>query len=344
MTRRVRDADRPGLTADGLGGATEPVAGGDRHRPVLVERVVELLAPALAGLAAVYVDATVGLGGHAEAVLERCPTARLVGLDRDPDALALAGERLARFSGRVTLRRAVFDRLPELLADLGVTAVAGVLLDLGLSSLQIDDVARGFSYSRDSPLDMRMGGTADGSVTAADLVNLSGEDELARLLRDNADERFARRIAAAIVEDRVEEPFTGSARLAATVERAIPQAARSSGGHPAKRTFQALRMAVNHERESLAAVLPAALGALAVGGRIVVLSYHSGEDRVVKRALAEAAADRVPPGLAVVPDHLAARFRLLVDGAERPDAAELAVNPRSASARLRAAERLKEEA
>jgi len=315
-----------------------------RHRPVLLERVVELLAPGLARPGAVCVDATVGLGGHAEAILERCPGVRLIGLDRDGQALALAADRLARFGDRVTLVRTVFDRLPEVLAEHGVTGVQGLLFDLGLSSLQIDDPARGFSYRHDVTLDMRMSGPDEPGPTAADVINTASQAELARLLRDNADEPFAQRIAAAIVTERAREPFSGSARLVATVERAIPARARAQRGHPAKRTFQALRMAVNHEPEALAAVLPAALAALAVGGRLVVLSYHSGEDRLVKRTLARAARDDVPPGLVLVPEHLAARFRLLTDRAVRPGETEVAGNPRAAQARLRAVERIKEAA
>jgi len=310
------------------------------HRPVMLERVTALLAPALAHPSAVQVDATLGLGGHAEAILERCPAARLIGLDRDPEALAQAGQRLARFGPRVRLVRAVFDQLPEVLAEEGLAEVSGVLFDLGLSSLQIDDRRRGFAYAVDAPLDMRMDGLQSSGPSAADLVNSLSQAELTRLLKDNADERFAARIAAAIVTARAHQPFANSARLVQVVEQAIPVAARH-GGHPAKRTFQALRMAVNQERESLSAALPAALNALAVGGRIVCLSYHSGEDRPVKRALAAASRDQAPDQLVAVPEHLKARFRLLTHGAERPGAEELAANPRSASARLRAAERIR---
>jgi 16S rRNA (cytosine1402-N4)-methyltransferase len=309
------------------------------HQPVMAARVVELLAPALARPGAVYCDLTLGLGGHAALILERCPEAQLVGFDRDGEALALAGERLARFGGRVTLVHAVFDRFAAEMGRLGLHADA-VLLDLGLSSLQIDDTARGFAYAADAPLDMRMDPTA--GETAADLVNTLPQTDLARLLRSLADERFAARIARAIVQARAQEPFTTSARLAAVVAGAIPAAARQSGGHPAKRTFQALRMAVNGERETLQAVLPQVLAGLSLGGRAAVLSYHSGEDRLVKQAFAAAASDRVPPGLAEVPAHLAAEFRLLTHGAERPAAAETEANPRSASARLRAAERVQE--
>ncbi|MDR1264532.1 MAG: 16S rRNA (cytosine(1402)-N(4))-methyltransferase RsmH [Propionibacteriaceae bacterium] len=315
-----------------------------RHRPVMMERVLELLTPALSHPKAVLADLTLGLGGHAAAILEACPEARLIGLDRDGQALELARRRLAAFAGRTRLVQAVFDRLPQVLAQAGIGQIDAVLLDLGLSSLQIDSPERCFAYARpqagDAPLDMRMDATADGP-TAADIVNTWPVSDLARLLRQKADEIHARRIAEAIVAARQEAPLTTTGRLAEVVDAAVPPAARHRSGHNAKRTFQALRMAVNRESEALEAVLPAALAALASGGRIVVLSYHSGEDRLVKRVLAAAAQDQAPLGLVTVPDHLAARFRLLTNGADKPCPAELAANPRSTSARLRAAERLR---
>ncbi|MDR1388101.1 MAG: 16S rRNA (cytosine(1402)-N(4))-methyltransferase RsmH [Propionibacteriaceae bacterium] len=311
------------------------------HIPVMAERVVELLGPALSRDQAVYLDATLGLGGHAARVLERHPRARLIGLDRDPAALARARRRLAPFADRIALVEAVYDELPQVLADLDVPTVDAVLFDLGLSSLQIDDLERGFAYATDAPLDMRMSGPGAGA-TAADLVNQASPVELARIIRRHGQERFADRIAAAIVKARAQAPFERSAALVEVIAAAIPAAARHSGGHPAKRTFQALRIAVNQEDESLAAALPAGLAALGLGGRIVVLSYHSGEDRLVKRTLAAASRDQVPPGLVEVPEAHRARFQLLTSRAERPTAAELADNPRSASARLRAATRIKE--
>ncbi|MDR1078955.1 MAG: 16S rRNA (cytosine(1402)-N(4))-methyltransferase RsmH [Propionibacteriaceae bacterium] len=318
---------------------TQSTAGG--HVPVMAERVVELLSPALRRDQAVYLDATLGLGGHAASVLSHNPGARLIGLDRDPAALALARRRLAPFADRIALVEAVYDELPQVLSDLATPQVDAILFDLGLSSLQIDDLARGFAYSVDSPLDMRMSGPGPGP-TAAELVNSLSRAELAQLIRRHGQERFADRIAGAIVQARAEAPFERSARLVEVIAGAIPAAARGSGGHPAKRTFQALRIAVNREQEALVAVLPAALAALGLGGRIVVLSYHSGEDRLVKRTLAAASSDQVPPGLIEVPESHRARFQLLTSRAERPTATELADNPRSASARLRAATRIKE--
>jgi 16S rRNA (cytosine1402-N4)-methyltransferase len=312
------------------------------HVPVLLDRVRELLAPALGGPAAVLVDATLGLGGHAAALLEAHPLLRLVGIDRDPEALARSGERLAPYAERITLVHAVYDELPRVLADLGIERVAGVLLDLGVSSLQLDRVTRGFSYAVDAPLDMRMDPTA--GRTAADVVNGYSAAELTRILREYGEERFAGRVAAAIVRERARRPLTSSARLVEIVRDAIPAATRRTGGNPAKRTFQALRIEVNGELDTLRRTLPAAIAAVAVGGRIVVLAYHSLEDRMVKRALAAAATSTAPPGLPVLlPEH-EPQLRLLTRGAEEASPAEIARNPRARSVRLRAAERIREAA
>ena len=311
------------------------------HVPVLATRIVELLAPALEAPDSTYVDGTLGLGGHAALVLDACPQARLVGIDRDPAALAIAGERLARFGDRVRLFRAVYHELPEVLAEAGLDRVQAICLDLGLSSLQIDRTERGFAYAVDAPLDMRM--DPDSELTAATIVNTWSGTDLARILRSYGEERSARRIAAAIVAARAVEPFTTSARLVQVIADAIPAAQRNSGGHPAKRTFQALRIVVNGELDSLTAVLPAALDALAPGGRLAVLAYHSGEDRLVKRTFADASHDHVPAGVPDVPAGYRAKFTLLTRGAERPDAAEVTQNPRAASARLRGITRNQED-
>ena len=309
-----------------------------RHTPVLLGRCVALLAPALERRGAVVVDATLGMGGHSEALLEGCPGARLVGIDRDPQAIELAGRRLARFADRVTLVHAVYDRIPEVLADLGLTHVQGVLLDLGVSSLQLDEVARGFSYAHDAPLDMRMDATA--GITAADVLNTYDAAELTRILRLYGEERFAKRIAERVVRERAGEPFSGSARLVDLVRACVPAATRRTGGNPAKRTFQALRIEVNDELGALEAALPAAVAALAVDGRIAVMAYHSLEDRLAKAVLAGGARSTAPHGLPVeLPQH-APRLRLLTRGAEKATEAEVAANPRAASVRLRAAERL----
>ena len=313
-----------------------------QHIPVMLDRCLALLGPALDAPGAVVVDATVGLGGHSEALLARFGEVRLVGLDRDPEAIAAAGERLAPFAPRATLVHAVYDALPEVLSQLGVSRVQGVLFDLGVSSMQLDDRDRGFAYSQDAPLDMRMDQTA--GHTAAEILNTYPAAALARVLAEYGDERFAQRIAAAVVRERAREPFSGTVRLAELVRSSIPAATRRTGGHPAKRTFQALRIEVNGELDALRRALPAAVDAIAVGGRIAVLSYHSLEDRLVKRVLVAGATGTAPRDLPIVPPEHEPRLRLLTRGAEAPDEAEVAANPRAASARLRAAERIREAA
>ncbi|MGK5173662.1 16S rRNA (cytosine(1402)-N(4))-methyltransferase RsmH [Geodermatophilus sp. CPCC 205761] len=311
------------------------------HVPVLLERVTELLAPACAADGAVLVDATLGLAGHALALLGAHPGLRLIGLDRDPEARAEAARRIgaAGCEDRATLVPAVFDELPEVLDRLGVPEVQAVLFDLGVSSLQLDRPSRGFSYAADAPLDMRMDPAAP--RTAADVVNTYPANELARVLRVYGEERFADRIARAIERERAREPFTRTGRLAELVRASIPAATRRTGGHPAKRTFQALRIEVNDELGVLERALPAAIEALAVGGRIAVITFHSLEDRIVKRTLAAGAVDRTPPDLPVpLPEH-GPTLRLLTRGGEAPSAEEVAVNPRAASARVRSAERIR---
>jgi 16S rRNA (cytosine1402-N4)-methyltransferase len=308
------------------------------HVPVLLDRVVALLAPALDHEGAVLVDATLGIGGHSQAVLERCALARVVGIDRDPQALALAGERLGGYGARFTGVHAVYDEIPDVLEDLGLDTVDAVLFDLGVSSLQLDVVERGFAYREDAPLDMRMDGTT--GLTAADVLNTYPEAELARVLKEYGEERFARQIARAVVRARETTPFTTSARLVELLYDVIPAPARRTGGHPAKRTFQALRMEVNEELAVLRRALPAAIDGIAVGGRVVVESYHSLEDRLVKRAFAAVTQSDVPDDLPFVPAGHEPAFRLLTRGAERADTAEVDHNPRAASVRLRALERL----
>ena len=309
------------------------------HVPVLLDRVVALLAPALDHEGAVMVDATLGLGGHTEAVLRDCSLARVVGIDRDEAALALAAERLAPYGDRFTGVHAVYDEIPEVLDDLGLDAVDGVLFDLGVSSMQLDVTERGFAYREDAPLDMRM--DTSGGPTAADVLNGYPEAELTRVLREYGEEKFARRIAAAVVRERSREPFTTSARLVELLYAAIPAPARRTGGHPAKRTFQALRMEVNDELAVLRRALPAAIDAIRVGGRVVVESYHSLEDRLVKQAFTAATRSDVPPEMPFVPEGHEPALRLVTRGAEKADQQEIEDNPRAASVRLRAIERIK---
>jgi 16S rRNA (cytosine1402-N4)-methyltransferase len=309
------------------------------HVPVLLDRVVALLTPSLGHEGAVLVDATLGLGGHSEAVLGRCELARVIGIDRDPEALRQAGERLASYGDRFTAVHATYDAIPEVLADLGLAHADAVLFDLGVSSMQLDVRERGFAYREDAPLDMRMDPTT--GPTAADVLNTYSHGELARILREYGEEKFASRIAAAVVRQRETEPFTSSARLVELLYDQIPAPARRTGGHPAKRTFQALRMEVNDELGVLRRALPAAIDSLAVGGRVVVESYHSLEDRLVKQAFALVTKVDVPHDLPIVPPDRQPALRLVTRGAERADAEEIAHNPRAASVRLRAVERIR---
>ena len=320
-------ADEVGRSGAGAG---EPEGTSAVHVPVLLDRVLELLDPAVAGGPATVVDATLGLGGHTDALLSAHPQLRVVGLDRDPDALRRSTERLAGYGDRAQLVHAVYDELD------------GVLFDLGVSSLQLDSAARGFSYAQDAGLDMRMDPTV--GQTAADVLNSYSAADLTRVLREYGEERFAARIANAIVRERARSRLVSSTRLVELVRDAVPAATRRTGGNPAKRTFQALRIEVNGELDALRAALPAALAALRVGGRLVVLAYQSLEDRMVKHALAEVSSSRTPIGVPVELPEYAPTFRLLTRGAESAAEAEVATNPRAASVRLRAAERIREAA
>ena len=309
------------------------------HVPVLLDRVVALLTPSLDHEGAVLVDATLGLGGHTEAVLTSCSLARVIGIDRDQAALDLARERLAPFGDRFTGVHARYDELPAVLESQGLDAVDSVLFDLGVSSLQLDVTERGFAYREDAPLDMRMDSSS--GLTAADVLNTYPQAELARILKQYGEERFARRIAAAIVRERSRQPFTTSARLVELLYDTIPAPARRTGGHPAKRTFQALRMEVNDELAVLRRALPAAVDAIRVGGRVVVESYHSLEDRLVKQTFAAATRSDVPPDLPFIPEGHEPALRLVTRGAEQAGPEEIAANPRAASVRLRAIERVR---
>ena len=316
------------------------------HVPVLVDRCVALLTPALTrhhstGLGAVLVDATVGAGGHAERFLTELPDLRLIGLDRDPTALEIAHTRLARFADRVTLVQTRYDGLVAALTQSGcpaVHAVDGVLFDLGVSSMQLDRIDRGFSYAHDAPLDMRM--DPEAPLTAADIVNTYEQSALTDILRRYGEERFASRVATHIIRRRARVPFTSTGELVELIYDAIPAPARRTGGHPAKRIFQALRIAVNEELDSLDHALPAALDALTDAGRLVVLAYQSLEDRIVKKTFASVVTSRTPAFLPVELPGYEPHFQLLTRGAERADAAEIALNPRSAAVRLRAVQRV----
>jgi 16S rRNA (cytosine1402-N4)-methyltransferase len=308
------------------------------HTPVMLERTIELLAPAISHPGAVLVDATLGMAGHAEALLQRFPELVLVGLDRDTDALAIAGERLAPFADRVHLVHTVYDRFEESLDELGIPEVSGILFDLGVSSLQLDRVERGFSYSKDAPLDMRMDATSP--LTAERILADYSETELRRIFWEFGEERLAQRYAKKIVESREKKPLVRSAELVELITAATPVAIQRNG-HPAKRVFQALRIEVNQELSVLERAIPAAIRSLAVDGRIVVLAYQSLEDRIVKRALAAASSSTAPAGLPIeLPEHRA-ELKLLVRGAELASDDEKAANPRSTPVRLRAATRIR---
>ncbi|TFC30913.1 16S rRNA (cytosine(1402)-N(4))-methyltransferase RsmH [Cryobacterium sp. TMT2-18-3] len=310
----------------------------DIHTPVLLDRCVELLAPALEQPGAVLVDATLGMGGHAEAFLQRFPGLVLVGLDRDLDALAIAEERLKPFRDRVHLVHTVYDGIQDALAGLGIREVSGVLFDLGVSSLQLDRVERGFSYSKDAPLDMRMDNTS--SLTAERILATYSEQDLRRIFHEYGEEKLAARYAKAIVEARETTPFVRSAQLVSVITAVTPVVVQRAG-HPAKRVFQALRIEVNQELAVLERAIPAALDSVAVGGRIVVMAYQSLEDRIVKKTLAKASGSTAPAGLPIeLPEHKPL-FKLLIRGAELASDEEKARNPRATPVRLRAAERLR---
>ena len=308
------------------------------HTPVMLERTIELLAPALEGDRAVLVDATLGMGGHSRAFLERFPKLIVIGLDRDTEALAIARERLAPFGDRARFVHTVYDGIAEAVRSEGFDEVQGILFDLGVSSLQLDRAERGFAYSKDAPLDMRMDPTR--GRTAADVIAESSEEELRRLFYEYGEEKLAPRYARAIVRARSDAPITRSGELVEIITKATPVAVQRQG-HPAKRVFQALRIEVNEELSVLERAIPAALDLISVQGRMVVLAYQSLEDRIVKRALQAAARSSAPAGLPMeLPEHRP-QFRLLVRGAELASESEQAENPRAKPVRLRAVERVR---
>lgn len=316
----------------------------DRHVPVLRDRCINLLAPAIeaaeaAGRTAVVVDATLGMGGHTEAMLERFPKLHVIGIDRDTQALALAGERLAAFEDRTDLVHAVYDEIADVVEDLGFDSIDGALFDLGVSSMQLDERERGFAYSYDAPLDMRMD-TSRGR-TAAEVVNTYDEGELVSIIRRWGEEKFAGRIASSIVSTRARKPFETTGELVEAIRAVVPAAAARTGGHPAKRTFQALRIEVNEELDVLERAIPSALSVLGVGGRIVVMSYHSLEDRIVKDIFAAGSRSSAPKGFPVELEEHKAQLKRLTKGTEVPTEQEIAENPRAASAKLRAVERIR---
>lgn len=310
-----------------------------RHTPVMLDRCVELLSPALMAPDAVAIDATLGMGGHTEALLTTLPHLTVVGIDRDRDAIALASARLGFAGDRFAAHHGTYDDIAGALATVGARHADAILFDLGVSSLQLDEDDRGFAYSRDAPLDMRM--NREDPITAATLLATESEDELARILHVYGEERFARKIARSIVRRRETDPIERSEQLVDLVRACIPAATRTPGSNPAKRTFQALRIAVNRELDVLEAAMRAAIDAIDVGGRIVVLSYHSLEDRIVKHAFAAGTETSAPPGMPVVPLEAQPYLKSLTRGAEKSSEAEAEANSRSKPVRLRAVERVR---
>lgn len=309
-----------------------------QHIPVLLNRCLDLLAPGLTSPDAVVVDATLGLGGHSEAMLERFGEVTVIGIDRDLHALALSKERLARFGARFQAHHAVYDEIAEVIDASGRSTVNGVLFDLGVSSMQLDQRERGFAYADDAPLDMRMNDST--GITAAEVLNTYAVGDLARVLSEYGEEKFARQIARAIVREREQKPFTTSARLVELLYATIPAPARRTGGHPAKRTFQALRIEVNDELGVLRRAIPASLDRIDIGGRVVVMSYQSLEDRIVKKEFVARSASRVPDDLPIVPQGFEPEFRVITRGSEKATTQEIEENSRAASVRLRAIERV----
>jgi 16S rRNA (cytosine1402-N4)-methyltransferase len=310
-----------------------------QHISVMLDRCIELLSPTtLLSQSPVIVDCTLGLGGHTEALLEKFPTLTVIGIDRDPIALERASARLARFGDRFKPNHAIFDRIDEVVASHGYTSVNGILFDLGVSSIQLDEVDRGFSYSQDAPLDMRMDRTR--GITASEIVNTYAPGALVKILRTYGEEKFATRIVENIVKARAKALLNSTQELATLVKESIPAATRRTGGNPAKRTFQALRIEANDELGAVTRALPVALDLLMVGGRVVVLSFQSLEDRIVKEIFVERSTSKTPRDLPVDLPEFAAKFALVSKSGETPSDQELANNPRSASVRLRAIERL----
>lgn len=309
------------------------------HISVMRDTCVDLLTPAInKSETPLVVDATLGLGGHSEALLESNPNLVLIGIDRDLDAIVKAKNRLAKFENRAKLNHAIFDEITEVVNSFGFNKVDGILFDLGVSSLQLDQSDRGFSYSQDAPLDMRMDRST--GITASEIINTYAPGELVRILRTYGEEKFATRIVENIVKERAKAPLNSTAQLATLVKESIPAATRRTGGNPAKRTFQALRIETNDELGAVNRAIPQALELLKVGGRLVVMSFQSLEDRIVKEIFTQATTSGTPRDLPIDLPEFAAKFALVVRGSVLPSEAEIAANSRAQSVRLRAIERL----
>ncbi|MEI7454628.1 MAG: 16S rRNA (cytosine(1402)-N(4))-methyltransferase RsmH [Actinomycetes bacterium] len=309
------------------------------HKSVMLDRCITLLTPAIERNSnPIVIDATLGLGGHSKAILEKFPQVKIVGLDRDQSAMKIAKENLQEFAERITIIHAVYDELPSVLDSLGFKKVNGILFDLGVSSLQLDEAERGFSYSHLAPLDMRM--DQSDPLSAAVVLNTYTKGELVRVLRNYGEEKFASRIADNIIKARASGILNNTKDLAELVKSSIPAATRRTGGNPAKRTFQALRIEVNNELKILETAIPAALDRLSVGGRMVVMSFQSLEDRIVKRFFADASESKSPRGLPVEMAEFAAKYNLVFRGSESASDEEIESNSRAQSVKLRAIERI----
>ena len=311
----------------------------DKHISVMLNRCLTLLSPSIESTSnPVVVDATLGLGGHSEAILKEYSNVVVIGIDRDPEAISLATKRLAGFGTRFVAVHAVYDQLLSIISDLGYDKVNGILFDLGVSSMQVDENQRGFSYSKDAPLDMRMDRSS--GLCASDILNTYSRDELISILRNFGEERFAPRIVDAIIRAREVAPLNSTSFLAELVKENIPAATRRTGGNPAKRTFQALRIAVNDELGALSRAIPDSLQGLAVGGRIVVMSFQSLEDRIVKEVFVKACTSLTPRDLPIDLPQFAAKFSFVIKNSETPTALDIEENSRAQSVRLRAIERV----
>ena len=309
------------------------------HISVMRDTCIDLLTPAInKSETPVVVDATLGLGGHSEALLESNPNLVLIGIDRDLDAIVKAKNRLVKYENRAIVSHTIFDEITDVVNSFGFKQVDGILFDLGVSSMQLDQSDRGFSYSQDAPLDMRMDRST--GITASEIVNTYAPGELVRILRTYGEEKFATRIVENIVKERAKAPLNSTAQLATLVKESIPAATRRTGGNPAKRTFQALRIETNDELGAVSRAIPQALELLKVGGRLVVMSFQSLEDRIVKEIFTEATTSGTPRDLPIDLPEFAAKFALVVRGSVLPSEAEIAANSRAQSVRLRAIERL----
>jgi 16S rRNA (cytosine1402-N4)-methyltransferase len=309
------------------------------HIPVALDRCVALLAPAIEkSISPIVIDATLGMGGHTKALLEKFPSLRIIGFDRDKQAIAIASENLSEFSDRLTIVHAVYDEITLTLENLGITSVDGILFDLGVSSLQLDEAERGFAYSQDAPLDMRMDQST--GLSAYEILMTYSYSDLMHIIRMYGEEKFASRIAENIVKAREAGTLKSTKDLAEIVKESIPAPARRTGGNPAKRTFQALRIEVNQELEVLTRAMPQAISALSVGGRLVVMAYQSLEDKIVKKAFTEVTTSGTPRGLPVDLPNSAAHYAFVIRGSESATDAEILENPRANSMRLRAIERV----